>query len=534
MNGRRLFLLCSCFLILAGAAWVSFNSSGRQGRSLTSREALTPYVNSLTLVRYDGTLEHSIFDADVYQFEASVDTGIVDAGDLAVIDATMLSTVVSGRTGNLGQLMLVARQGATLSVTPLHTETGADFGGVAHSATLNRLYVFDAVVGRILWVPYTAGQTSLGPWSLLTDASSTPELGLPGVCLTSLMHVEDGPSPALVLTPQNWWSDIPTVRVQVTTTGPVATIENAPPSEPILKISSHMVPNSTSVEVTGYAGELVEIVRADAQPPTIIGSGVIDTSGTATITTSPLLWGRIYAARSPGGDSQPPFDSPSVLSGTPDMTPIGQMRSLRFQFPAHCAFLGHDHFQIPVRIDVDTASVTPPATYSAVMNVGVLGISNIIPIPTLENPGRVLLSGLADYSTNVLYDDVGIPPIGSVKFPLPNDDSLAGAVLLFQWLIVFSPTDVRVSDVIGYMVRDTPWVPPSSEWLLAPLGTPPNFLSTLPLRSTQISGLSTTAVQMRPRPDCLRSLFACFKSNGFVTLTRAAAGKRLRLLRSAK
>jgi hypothetical protein len=504
----------------------------RKGRTLQWREAITADLSSLTVVTHDGALEYTTFDQYGFRFEASADTGIDQVGGLAVLDATTLDAVVSGQTAGVGEVVLVAQQGQSLSVTQLYTEVGADFGGVAHSAKRKRLYVYDTAVGRILWTPYSVGQTSIGAWTLLADANTVPALGLPRVQATSRLHVEDGPSPTLILTSDDWWDDtIPTVKIKDTSGAATATIVDPPAADPALKIRSHMAPGATTVEVTGPSGAPFEVVREDVAPPLVVGSGVIDTTGAVAITTSPLAWGGIYAARSPGGAAQPPFDSPSLLFGEPDTTPIGNLRSLRSMFPAHAAFLGHDHFQIPVRIDVDPTTVTPPVVYSAVLTVGVLGVSSIIPWASAQNPNRVVLAGIVDFPGGVHYDDESIPPIGTVKIPLPGDPSMAGAVLLFQWLVVFGPTDIRVSDVIGYMIRDTVWVPPSSAWLLQPVGTPPGFsFGEAAGPATRPTEAASTAVQEKPSEACLRALRDCLLSLGAVPLTDAALGERLRQL----
>jgi hypothetical protein len=99
----------------------------------------------------------------------------------------------------------------------LHTEPGVDFSGVAYSTTRQRVYVFDGSGGRVLWATFVPAQTTIGPWKLLADASTIPELGLPNVRWTGRMHIEDGATPTLVLVSSDWWSDIPTVRIQDTT-----------------------------------------------------------------------------------------------------------------------------------------------------------------------------------------------------------------------------------------------------------------------------------------------------------------------------
>jgi hypothetical protein len=479
------------------------------------------------VARHDGYLGHSTF-SEVVDFSANVLTGIQDVGGLVVLDAATLSGVVSGRSGSTGQLVLVEQHGPNLVATALYNQPNSDLAGVGYSKTLARLYVYDVDAGRVSWAPYVKGQTSIvpGQWIVLADSASTPELADPGLLRSGSLRVDDGAVPKVVIEPLDWWGGHPTVTLEDRTTGPVISITVPPPSPPDFKIKSHLVPNTTTVEVTGPPGLQVDIVRPDLATPLLIGSGTIGTNGVGAISTSPLAWGAIYACRTAAGEIHGPYRSPGLAFGTSDSTPIGPMSTLRDHVPAQMAFLGHSHFQIPVRIDVDPALVTPPVIYPAILTVGLYGVSTVIPWPSAANSGRVVLAGLADIISDVRYDDEAVLPIGSVKLPLPADSqNLAGAILLFQWIVVFGESDYRVTDVIGYMVRDTVWVPESSRWLLSPFGEAIGAGG-----SEYRFGANTVAPQLRPRRPCITAVERCLDSVGAVRLSQAALRERLRLL----
>ena len=284
---RRILLLCPVVSLFLGATWGQ--SVQRDGRIDRVVEPIDPDRSSLTIVLDDGVFNHSITNG----FDATVPTGIADVGGMAVLDAAQLSAVVAGRSGNHGYLVLVRRQGSALQATSLYTEQGADFAGVGHSATLNRLYVYDAVGARVLWAPYVKNQASIAPtqWTTLASAATTPELGHLGVRKTCHIELEDSPQPTLVLATSDWWEQIPRVTIRDTTGGPVVAVSMPAPSPPDLKISSHLSPATTSVQVTGPNGAQVEIARADASGDPLVGSGAIGPNGVGTITTTPLIWG---------------------------------------------------------------------------------------------------------------------------------------------------------------------------------------------------------------------------------------------------
>jgi len=388
-------------------------------------------------------------------------------------DTTTTTTAVLVGQGFGGKGVLHILTEDTAGAWSLHgtytTPHAADFVGVAYSATTQRLYLLDGVNKKVLWASYVAGATPPTTWTTLATESQAPILGSVSDGQMWLNSAQDGAEPTLYIrsaSPMEMgagaFSD--TYTIKHTVSGPVVGLIPGEEGRAAYMDNSSLAglkAGATSLSVTGPVGALVEVLTLDDYyNPVPIGSAPIDSAGKATVTTSPLVFGSIYGLRT-NLLAQPvgPFASCVNKWGTPDN--LGTGISIR-PLPdlGIVSYVGNQAFTVPIFLDVDPQQVTVPTTYNVTLIVG----TATDPIVDVDPPhGRYVLLGNSAFATSAAIFKKEYPGFGQMILPMPNDANLANTEVRYQWWVTLSPTDVRISDIQGVLIRGSVWVPPGAE-----------------------------------------------------------------------
>ncbi len=348
------------------------------------------------------------------------------------------------------------------------TTNAADFVGVGYSAATQRLYLLDGVNKKVLWASYVVGATPPTAWTTLATESQAPILGSVSDGQMWLASGQDGAEPTLYIrsaSPEEMgggWTDMYTIKHAVS--GPVLGLIPGERNRAAYMDDSSLAglkAGAPSLAVTGPVGALVEVLNLDDYySPVSIGSAPTDSAGKATVMVSPLVFGSVYGLRT-NLLAQPvgPFASCVNKWGAPDS--LGTGVSIRL-LPdlGILSYVGNQAFAVPIFLDFDVNQVTVPTTYNVTLIVGTV----TDPIVDVDPPhGRYVLLGSSAFTATAEIFKKEYPGFGRVSLPMPNDPNLANAEVRYQWWVTLSPTDVRISDIQGVLIRGSAWVPPGAE-----------------------------------------------------------------------
>ena len=390
-------------------------------------------------------------------------------GDALVFSGTGTVALVGQDFNGKGVLHILTRNVA--GVWSVHgtytTSTASDFVGVGYSQTAQRLYLLDATNKKIAWASYAVGAQPPTSWTTLANDIQAPILA--SVATGQMWMGIDGSEPILYVrsaSPQelSGGGDTDLYTIKHTATGPVVAMVPGQRDRAAFMgddTQAGLKSGATQMQVSGPPGAQVEALNVDdIFNPMVIGTATLNADGDATITTSPLLLGSVYGLRTnllaePVG----PFVSCVNKWGTADQ--LGNSASIR-AIPdlGLISYVGHQYFRVPILIDFDGNQVTIPTTYNASLIVGTV----TDPIIDVDPPnGRYVLLGSSVFSTTATIFQNGFPGFGRVALPIPNDPDLVNSELRYQWWVTLSPTDVRISDIQGAVIRGSIWVPPGAE-----------------------------------------------------------------------
>jgi len=383
----------------------------------------------------------------------------------------LAAAMVGQDFGGSGVLHIITRDSnGFFSVHGTYTTPGTgDFVGVAYSSATSRLYLLDGLNKRIVWANYTVGDLPPTTWTVLASQAQVPILGSISNGQMWLDKGQDGPEPTLYMRtvspaqPGGWLEDLH--KVKHSSSGPVATVRLGELGRVAYFAEREfhgLNAGDTTVHAdSGPAGAIFELLNVDDPAnPVVLGSATSDSSGAATITTAPLVFGSVFGLRtSVYAEHVGPYSSCVKKWGTPDPldngSTIGLMPDLGLM-----SYVGHQFFRVPLLIVIDPAQVVVPTNYNVTLVVGTVAD----PVIDVDPPnGRWVLLGSSGFPTTARIFDANRNGFGGVEMPIPNDAGLANAELRFQWWVTMSPTDIRISDVQAVAIRGSLWVPPGAE-----------------------------------------------------------------------
>lgn len=391
-----------------------------------------------------------------------VTTTVTVPGQVAKVEALAADEyLVGGRTDTGNGVLLFLTQSApgVYSARATVTTGAADLCGVAYSPSAKKLFVLDAVAAQIRSADYVAlGEPPSAFSVVVADRQSVPELAAAG--RYSLACTQDGAEPTLALV--EWTTSVPRTRsFQVLSKGGIRLLGATPSSRDAVFLDVVSVADGArSVLVRGTSGTAVVVVEMDGSPlGVVVGSGSLDTSGVGSIPlTRPLDMSKAYGCRQASATS-PVWMDGSVYpvkrwGQAQDMSlPTGQ-RILPWGNVGRFSILGNDWFYLSVKAVPRDGVERKQADYDAHLVIGIDGVHSIA--DTSQGPLLLGAWSGSDQMRILRPDDNGV---AIVDVPLPEDEDLAGLVMLAQWVVRASPTTWVYSDVVGFRLRENPGFP---------------------------------------------------------------------------
>jgi hypothetical protein len=469
---RRLLIagvIASGVLALLGSTPVAAQACSREDRSI-SLERTGPILGSNS-----GALQLSLSwwgavgNANISEYVAEVDplTGSFDiiphsssatsismshAGDA---DATVsFSTiflagadwdeVCSTRTGVLAVLQ---RNPVAHALHGTFSSPGSDFVGVAYAEAIQVLYLLDAGQNLLLKASYAPGSAVPTNWTTLLTGSQFPPLLDAFHLELSIEEITPAGTVTLRLDPHDSPSLLEFHKVVDGPGGVVSESVNGVP-RPFLSGGTLIATSlPATVSVRGTASTSAELVCLETG--LVVASGILGPNGHADLQLSTALQaGRVYATRSgSSGDLNPPFRVAIRSWGA--ASSLGNGSSIRpFDDGAGMtAFVDNEFYSLGLVLDhTNPNTAIAPAQYQAILVLG--GEFDIVQL----GPSFVLVSPIA-LTTTATVDSPNLPGVAQVNFPIPDDPSLIGSTICFQWWVESSPGVFVSSEIAGVVVR---------------------------------------------------------------------------------
>jgi hypothetical protein len=371
-----------------------------------------------------------------------------------------------------GRIVVYRQEGSGFSAVASGTLPGRDVVGIAYATAARRLYVLDHAHREIVWAPYRAGSALPTTWTTLVASSTEPLLA--AIDFHELRLAADGAEPRISVVDYRL---LPGDLLDVThlASGSVKLEQHLGPALRAGRIDALALrAGDTSVPVKGPPRTHVEVLRMDGEPPEqVVGSATTDASGDAVVTTSALVPGAIYGARSSSWpDPSAPFLAAHTIEGVNDVLTAGHAIAPQLAHGNAC-FRGNPLFVFALEVvhEGGTAKPAGVVAYPVRLVLGTPGDE----IADLGG-GRRALIGTVSLAEQVevgtgssRYGDARVAsPSVAIPIAIPDDPALVGGVVLCQWYVVLGPTDIRVSQITGWVVRDGRWIPPHARELFTP------------------------------------------------------------------
>jgi len=365
--------------------------------------------------------------------------------------AAVSTFVVCGRNSAGKGVLYLVREGATgfgLSGSA-YTETGSDFCGLSYSASTGRLYVFDAGKNRIIWADLSPSATILPTsWQVGLSGGSMPVVSDPGDYQIGMML--DGAEPELRMTrllpgvgpgPEDSYRIIhkqsgfalETVVGRAGRAGSIASLGIVAEDPNLL------------VELRGPATSQIKI--ESLLTGQVFATTVTDQSGSAT--TSVLMafqLGDVVGARTFGWpELNAPFYAPYRSWGSPDALTLGVMEPLG-PYLGVPSYLGNVDYQVGLDVEVGN-----PSQFAGNRNAW-LAVGTEGDIQSLGS-GRYLLNSPVVYGLSVLIDNEYPRAAVYKELPIPNDPSLTGSTVCYQWWIEDTGGIIKLGNIAQVMIR---------------------------------------------------------------------------------
>jgi hypothetical protein len=188
----------------------------------------------------------------------------------------------------------------------------------------------------------------------------------------------------------------------------------------------------------------------------VVGTAVTDAAGRARVSVaSPLALGEVYGSQSEASSEPAAFTTPILHWGAPQ-----QLASCAEMLPFDSglgliADVGSEIFAVSLEVS-DPRRVELGTSYPALLVVGT-------PSQVVRCADAYVLASPTHVPTTLPFLTTGETGFVNVDLPIPDDPAYGGVQIAFQWWIV-DGTEVRLSDVIGVVLRSQPFVPPGQEW----------------------------------------------------------------------
>ena len=389
--------------------------------------------------------------ADLISFE----TDVSEVGAYEALGTTSLSGIlIAGRSSAGGRIEHWAAS-STPGVWEIRSTLvmpGLDFVGLAFDGT--RLFVLDCANQSILQAPWDgAGSLSALPWSTyVTQAevpqlagaddqyivsvhpSSTPGITSGGIMLTDVYQTPETQSGILLRDgPGGILSEPCFVSRFGTPQG--AVVDDATAFD-----------GGTSIMVYATPGVTFQIVNAQ---DAVIGSGVgaADGSPVAVALSEPLVVGETYRALTSGTQTVAEFVCLQRHGFPESFTDGAELDRIRLSpFEYH---VGNAEFSMSARVH-RSQPAGPRVDYLGGCLLALEG-APIVPVDNGSGINQTLITefwvgALGHLAENAVSGQV------SMEFPIANDPSLEGIVLLAQF-VVFDVSGFRLSEVVGCKIQ---------------------------------------------------------------------------------
>lgn len=384
-------------------------------------------VNLPTLIQQPGDLEGTDSDDSIVLVGSIVPgpgPGQVPQGVIQVVNQTAPGTFVTVGTHLIPLARLV---------------------GVAWSQASSRLFVLDAAGGTILEASYTPGAPPPTAWTPVVTTAEEPALA--AADHLTLDVETDGADPVLIAGHHGpLATDV--YKITVASTGISSTTVLGRHSRSASIADEVLVPGQTSVTVTGPPSTQVHIFAGTGPTYSIAGTGTTDSDGNAVITTSPLVLGQVYVAKSAlYPEPTAPFLAAQLRIGTPDAIDAATTIA---PFDGGMG-MGHqiNNSVLPLGVllpHTDPANAVVPASYPARLVVGTLADVTLLP------DGRWYLARPPLVITTADVDSTEYPGVGIAFLEIPDDPALVGSIFCYQWQIDVG-SQTRLSDICGVEIR---------------------------------------------------------------------------------
>lgn len=456
MKAKRIVIATSWALLSIGVAAgdrIRSQDGGAADRDFFREDPVTPLVfgkhgtESVTVEVHGGPLSPLATLIDI-------------PGDTAYLPD--LSLLLSGRRSLTGDGRLVlARPDAFSSyfVKDAVTFANANLAGVAVNPANLDIYVLDSVSSEIRVGSYLGGNVLPQSWSVFADSGDVPELA---GSQDFLLEFDSGPTgPALLMSHALRPEEFDIYRIPIANPTQTAIAVEGTQREAFFS-SFTAVDGQTSVPLQGPSQTQVSVIRMS--DGAVIGSGMTNVSGNATVTVSPaLVLGEVYGSQSAESSAPPArFVTPTLHWGQPQAFSSGATMLPFDSSLGLIADVGSNIFAVSLEAD-DPNGVELGSSYPAFFVVG-------IPSQVVPYAGTYLLGSTTYLTTTLQFLSTGGTGFVNVDLPIPNNPAFGGVQIAFQWWILDGQV-IRLSDIVAVVIRSDPFVPPGQE---AYFGPPPD------------------------------------------------------------